>query len=312
MRMHSRLGPGLLESAYERCERHGFDRHAITWARQVDLPLDYGGTLIDCGCRADIIVDHAVILELKSVEQLLPLHEAQLLTYLRLSRCRFGLLFNSKTLSLKDGIRRRILSDHNPISDDRCRYCSATSAALAGRIIRIASGTVTTGHNTACTQSGGSKRNSTQNASPTTMAPSTQDHADGGAVAGIILRAGRARRPRRCRAPQADCGTGDPCRSEGSGSAALPAGSRAARCATDRGVSARQPPGWRPTSRCRRTGTARPRRRNASTRQRPRSRNAAPGVNWSARARNQQTIRKQVPTMTWKPWKPVARKKTDG
>ena len=131
MRMHSRLGPGLLESAYECCVRHGFDRHAITWARQVDLPLDYGGTLIDCGCRADIIVDHAVILELKSVEQLLPLHEAQLLTYLRLSRCRFGLLFNSKTLSLKDGIRRRILSDHNPISDDLCRYCSATRAALA-------------------------------------------------------------------------------------------------------------------------------------------------------------------------------------
>ena len=67
------------------------------------------GTLLDCGYRADIIVDDNVILELKSVEHILPLHEAQLLTYLRLSRCRIGLLLNFNTLSLKDGIRRRVL-----------------------------------------------------------------------------------------------------------------------------------------------------------------------------------------------------------
>ena len=109
MRVHTRLGPGLLESAYEHCLCHEFDQHALPYARQVDLPLDYDGTHLDCGYRADIIVDNTVILELKSIEHILPVHEAQLLTYLRLSRCRIGLLFNFNTLSLRDGIRRRVL-----------------------------------------------------------------------------------------------------------------------------------------------------------------------------------------------------------
>jgi GxxExxY protein len=109
MRVHARLGPGLLESAYERCLCHEFDQNALPYQRQVDLPLDYDGVLLDCGYRADLIVDHEVILELKSVEHILPLHEAQLLTYLRLSRCRIGLLLNFNTLSLKDGIRRRVI-----------------------------------------------------------------------------------------------------------------------------------------------------------------------------------------------------------
>jgi GxxExxY protein len=109
MRVHSRLGPGLLESAYEICLCHELDRSALVYARQVDLPLDYDGLLLDCGYRADLIVGDEVILELKSVEQILPLHEAQLLTYLRLSRCRIGLLLNFNTRSLKDGIRRRVL-----------------------------------------------------------------------------------------------------------------------------------------------------------------------------------------------------------
>ena len=86
-----------------------FDQNALAYARQVALPLNYDGTLLDCGYRADIIVDDNVILELKSVEHILPLHEAQLLTYLRLSGCRIGLLLNFNTLSLKDGIRRRVL-----------------------------------------------------------------------------------------------------------------------------------------------------------------------------------------------------------
>jgi GxxExxY protein len=81
----------------------------LPYRRQVDLPLDYDGVHLDCGYRADMIVNHEVILELKSVEHILPLHEAQLLTYLRLSRCRVGLLLNFNTLSLKDGIRRRVL-----------------------------------------------------------------------------------------------------------------------------------------------------------------------------------------------------------
>jgi GxxExxY protein len=109
MHVHTRLVPGLLESAYERCVCHEFDQNALVYARQVELPLDYDGVQLDRGYRADIIVDNAVILELKSVEHILPLHEAQLLTYLRLSRCRIGLLLNFNTRSLKDGIRRRIL-----------------------------------------------------------------------------------------------------------------------------------------------------------------------------------------------------------
>ena len=109
MRVHTRLGPGLLESAYERCLCHEFDQNAVSYRRQVDLPLDYDGVLLDCGYRADMIINNEVILELKSVEYILPLREAQLLTYPRLSRCRIGLLLNFNTLSLKDGIRRRIL-----------------------------------------------------------------------------------------------------------------------------------------------------------------------------------------------------------
>jgi GxxExxY protein len=109
MRVHTRLGPGLLESAYERCLCHEFDQNALAYARQVDLPLAYEGVLLDCSYRADVIVGNEVILELKSVEHILPLHEAQLLTYLRLSRCRIGLLLNFNTRALKDGIRRRML-----------------------------------------------------------------------------------------------------------------------------------------------------------------------------------------------------------
>jgi GxxExxY protein len=109
MRVHTHLGPGLLESAYERCLCHELESNNIPYARQVHLPLDYDGTQIECGYRADIIVDDRVILELKCVEHILPLHEAQLLTYLRMSQCRIGLLFNFNTLLLKDGIRRCIV-----------------------------------------------------------------------------------------------------------------------------------------------------------------------------------------------------------
>ena len=109
MRVHSGLGPGLLESAYEHCLCHELDKAPLPYVRQVDLPLEYDGTRLDWGYRADLIVHGSVILELTSVEHILPLHEAQLLTYLRLSRCRIGLLLNFNSLSLKEGIRRRVL-----------------------------------------------------------------------------------------------------------------------------------------------------------------------------------------------------------
>jgi GxxExxY protein len=109
MRVHTRLGPGMLESAYEVCLCREFDRNALPYARQVELSFDYDGVTLECGYRADIIVRDEVILEIKSVEHILPLHEAQLQTYLHLSRCKVGLLLNFNTVSLKDGIRRRVM-----------------------------------------------------------------------------------------------------------------------------------------------------------------------------------------------------------
>jgi GxxExxY protein len=109
MRVHSRLGHGLLESAYERCLCHELDQNGLTYARQVDMLLEYDGAQLECGHRAVIIVRNQVLIELKSIEYILPLHEAQLLTDLRLSNCAVGLLLNFNTVSLKDGIRRSVL-----------------------------------------------------------------------------------------------------------------------------------------------------------------------------------------------------------
>jgi GxxExxY protein len=109
MRVHRALGPGLLEGVYQRCLCHELAKGEIPFTQQVRLPIHYDGVEIESGYRADIVVRDEVVLELKSVEQLMPLHEAQLLTYLRLSGCQVGLLINFNTASLTDGIRRRVL-----------------------------------------------------------------------------------------------------------------------------------------------------------------------------------------------------------
>jgi GxxExxY protein len=109
MRVHRRLGPGLLEQAYKRCLCHELDLAGIPYQCEADVPLDYDGTRLDCGYRADMIVASQVMLEVKSVERISPLHEAQLLTYIRLSGCRVGLLLNFNTVALREGIRRRIV-----------------------------------------------------------------------------------------------------------------------------------------------------------------------------------------------------------
>lgn len=109
MRVHTALGPGLLESAYERCLCFELDEAALPYARQVQLPLIYKGVQLENSYRADIVVRNEVVLEIKSLDQILPLHDAQLLTYLRLSGCPVGLLLNFNTASLKDGIRRKVL-----------------------------------------------------------------------------------------------------------------------------------------------------------------------------------------------------------
>jgi GxxExxY protein len=112
--VHSHLGPSLLESACGRCLCSELNQAELSYQRQVDLPLDNNGVHLDCGYRADLIVNHEVILELKSVEHVLPLDEAQLLIYLRLSRCRIRLLLNFNTLEPKDGIIRRPGVPSNP------------------------------------------------------------------------------------------------------------------------------------------------------------------------------------------------------
>jgi len=108
MRVHRRLGPGLLEAVYEACLCHELGRACMPFQRQAAIPVMYDDVRLDCGYIADIIVDHQVILEIKSVERVLPVHEAQLLTYLRLSQCPIGLLINFNTVSLTDGITRRV------------------------------------------------------------------------------------------------------------------------------------------------------------------------------------------------------------
>lgn len=107
--VHKALGPGLLESAYEECLAREFSLQEISFERQKQLPLEYKGLKLDCGYRIDFLVDRSVIVELKAVESVLPIHEAQLLTYLKLMNLRLGLLINFNTPVLKDGIKRIIL-----------------------------------------------------------------------------------------------------------------------------------------------------------------------------------------------------------
>lgn len=107
--VHRQLGPGLLESAYEECLCFEFAEARISFSRQLALPLAYKGVHLDCGYRLDLVVESRLIIELKAVEKLMPIHEAQMLTYLRLSRCPVGLLINFNSVILKDGIRRFVV-----------------------------------------------------------------------------------------------------------------------------------------------------------------------------------------------------------
>jgi GxxExxY protein len=107
--VHRALGPGLLESAYEECLAHELALHAIPFERQKPLPVVYKGAKLECGYRVDLLVDGRVVVELKAVEALAPIHDAIVLTYLRLSGCKIGLLINFHCAVLKDGIRRRVL-----------------------------------------------------------------------------------------------------------------------------------------------------------------------------------------------------------
>lgn len=104
--VHKVLGPGLLESAYEECLCHEMGLKGLKYDRQKELPVSYKGIELSCGYRLDIVIDNLLIVELKACDRLLPIHEAQLLTYLKLTGIGAGLLINFNVPVLKDGIKR--------------------------------------------------------------------------------------------------------------------------------------------------------------------------------------------------------------
>ena len=108
MKVHKALGPGLLESAYQVCLAFEINKRGLSVACEVPAPVLYDNQHIDAGYRIDMLVEDCVIIENKSVAQLLPIHEAQLLTYLRLKGCWLGFLINWNTVLIKDGIHRKV------------------------------------------------------------------------------------------------------------------------------------------------------------------------------------------------------------
>ena len=109
--VHRELGPGLLESAYDTCLAYELDARGLAVERQWPLPVRYKGVLLDCGYRIDLLVERRVVVELKTVERLAPVHHAQLLTYLRLANLHVGLLLNFHEPTMRAGIRRVV---HGP------------------------------------------------------------------------------------------------------------------------------------------------------------------------------------------------------
>lgn len=108
-KVHKALGPGLLESSYEACLFYELTKAGFVVERQKVLPLIYDEVKLDAGYRLDLVVNDSVIIEIKSVEELAPIHKAQVLTYLKLSKIKLGLLINFNTVDLKEGIQRLIM-----------------------------------------------------------------------------------------------------------------------------------------------------------------------------------------------------------
>jgi GxxExxY protein len=114
--VHRHLGPGLLESAYEHCVAFELSAIGLRFERQRAVPLDYKGTKLECGYRLDLVVEGALIVEIKCVDRLLAIHKAQLLTYLRLTKLQSGLVVNFRETVLKNGLRRLSISPNFPSS----------------------------------------------------------------------------------------------------------------------------------------------------------------------------------------------------
>ncbi len=109
LEVHRHLGPGLLESTYEQCLAYELKLQEMRFKLQHPLPVKYKGIKLDCGCRIDLFVEDTLIVELKSVEKILPIHQAQLLTYMKLADIAVGLLINFNVKYLKSGIKRMVL-----------------------------------------------------------------------------------------------------------------------------------------------------------------------------------------------------------
>jgi len=116
MEVHRLLGPGLLESSYELCLCRELGLRGVPFERQKAIPIEYKGIKLDCGYRADLLIDGRVLVELKAIEALLPIHEAQLLSYLQLGGWPVGLIINFNVQLLKHGIRRRVLNFREEVS----------------------------------------------------------------------------------------------------------------------------------------------------------------------------------------------------
>ena len=110
LKVHSGMGPGLLESVYEECLCHELSRMGLRFQRQMECPIRYGGFQLSSALRLDLLVQGSVIVEVKAVERLLPIHDAQVTTYLRLTGMKLGLLFNFNTIHFRHGIRRKVLT----------------------------------------------------------------------------------------------------------------------------------------------------------------------------------------------------------
>ncbi len=104
--VHTELGPGLLESAYEACLAHELDLRGFRYQRQLPVPLNYKGKIVEVGFRADIVIEQKLLIELKAVDAVLPLHQAQVITYLKLLRMPLGLLVNFNEVLIKNGVHR--------------------------------------------------------------------------------------------------------------------------------------------------------------------------------------------------------------
>jgi GxxExxY protein len=108
--VHKHLGPGLLESAYEECLAHEMSLRGMPFERQKPLPVIYKGTQLDCGYRLDFLVEETVVVELKAIDKLPPIHQAQAITYLKLTRCKLALLLNFNVQLMRNGIKRVALN----------------------------------------------------------------------------------------------------------------------------------------------------------------------------------------------------------